>query len=77
MEYEQVDKLEKKSKELIAQLPKLNQLERDLEIQKNDDELKQISSQVSGLIGGTRALFQKANHETTTIIIQGTYMVTM
>ena len=55
--------MEKKSLEIIAQVPKINELEKVLEVQDEDKELTLLSADMKKAVSGARTKILKANQE--------------
>ena len=53
--------IEEKGNEVIAQIPKINQLEQVLEIQDEDDELNQVKDKIQKDINNARSQIENGN----------------
>ena len=63
IEMGRVNSLEKKAIEIIAQVPKINQLESTLEVQEEDKELTMLSGQMKKAVNDTKSKITAANLE--------------
>ena len=63
IEIGRVDNLAKKTQEIIAQMPKINELEKVLEVQDEDKELTLLSQDMEKAVKGARNKILKANQE--------------
>ena len=58
-----VDKIQKKADQILAQFPKINELEKTLEIQEQDAELAQIEKKIKTNVQATRKNIIEGNKE--------------
>ena len=58
-----VDKIQKKADMILAQFPKINELEKSLEIQDQDAELAQVEKKIKTTIQSTRKSIVDGNKE--------------
>ena len=58
-----VDKIQKKADQILAQFPKINELEKTLEIQEQDAELAQIEKKIKTTVQTTRKSIVDGNKE--------------
>ena len=63
IEMGRVNQLEKKAIEIIAQVPKINQLESTLEVQEEDKELTMLSGEMKKAVNNTKSKITAANKE--------------
>ena len=55
--------MDKKAREIIAQMPRVNELEKVLEVQEEDKELALLSQDMRKAVSGARGKILKANQE--------------
>ena len=63
MDSQQLDQLNKRSSEIMAQFSKINDLESKLEVQDEDAELKMIKSNIKKEVTQARAEFEAGNRK--------------
>ena len=74
-----VDKIQKKADQILAQFPKVNELEKTLEIQEQDAELAQIEKKIKTTVQTTRKSITEGNrevHEKNSAIPEGARILT-
>ena len=63
VEISKVDNMQKKADTILAQFPKINELEKSLEIQEQDAELAQVEKKIKTTIQATRKSIVEGNRE--------------